>query len=65
MSGRQIIGLVLAIVVAYFVVKIVFGILAWAIGAIWFFLGIALVAGVAYLLYNKFTNMLTTGKRLT
>lgn len=65
MTGRQIIGIALALVVAYFVVKIVFGILSWALGAIWFLLGMAVVAGVAYLLYNKFNNMLTSGKRLT
>lgn len=65
MTGRQIIALILAIITGYIVVRIAFAVLGFIFSTIWVLLGVAVVGAVAYLLYNKFNNMLTSGKRLT
>lgn len=66
MSGKQILAIVLAIVVGYVAIKLLFMVLglawtllSWAIYAV-------LVGGAIYLLYKFiFNKMLSSGKRLT
>lgn len=65
MSFRNIIGIIIAIVVGYFVVKIVFAILGFVASILWFVIGVGIAGGVVYMLYRAFNNMLTSGKRLT
>ena len=65
MTGRQIIGIALSLVVAYIIVRIAFAVIGFIFSTVWLLVGVAVVGGVAYLLYNKFNNMLTSGKRLT
>lgn len=65
MSGKQILGLVVAIVVGFIAVKVIFGIIGFVLSSFWFFLTAAVVGVAVYALYRKFNNMLTSGKRLT
>ncbi|MCB0713368.1 MAG: hypothetical protein KDD67_13645 [Ignavibacteriae bacterium] len=65
MSGKNIFGLIVAIIVGI----VVFRIFLWIIGAVWALAGWVIagliIGGVAYLAYKKFNNMLSSGKRLT
>ncbi|MGE3800240.1 MAG: hypothetical protein AB7H80_04405 [Candidatus Kapaibacterium sp.] len=65
MSGKNILGLIVAIIVGI----VVFRIFLWLIGAVWALTGWVIagliIGGVAYLAYKKFNNMLSSGKRLT
>lgn len=65
MSGKNILGLIVAIIIGI----VAFRIFLWILGAVWTLAGwlIAglIIGGVAYLAYRKFNNMLSSGKRLT
>ena len=65
MSGKNIFGLIVAIIVGI----VVFRIFLWIIGAVWALAGWVIagliIGGVGYLAYKKFNNMLSSGKRLT
>lgn len=65
MSGKQILSLVLAIVVGVIAVRLVWGLISFALGAIWWIVGAAITVGVVYALYRGFNHMLASGKRLT
>jgi high-affinity Fe2+/Pb2+ permease len=65
MSFRNIIAIVLAIVVGYFLVKVVFAVVGFVASILWFVVCVGIVGGVVYMLYRAFNNMLTSGKRLT
>ncbi len=65
MTAKKILSLVLAVVIGYFVVKFVLGLMGMIFGLLGWLITAALVAGVAYVLYRGFNNMLSSGKRLT
>lgn len=65
MTAKNIFAIILAIVVGYVAVRIVFGLLSLAFTLIWWVFGVAIAAGIIYLLYRAFSNMLGSGKRLT
>ncbi len=67
MTGKNILAIVLAIVVGYFAIKIIFGLIGIVFTLVWWLIGIAAVAGVAYLLYRGIRSVLGSGgfKRLT
>ncbi len=65
MSGKQILALVIAIVVAVVAIRIVWAILSFLAGALWLLVSIAIGAGIVYVLYRGFNHLLTSGKRLT
>jgi hypothetical protein len=65
MSAKNIIALVIAIIVGFFVIKILGALLSLAFGLLTWLIYGAVAAAVVYVLYRVFNNMLTSGKRLT
>jgi hypothetical protein len=65
MTAKNIISLVIAIVVGYIVIKLLWGLFSIAFSLLTVMLYGAVAAAVVYVLYRVFNNMLTSGKRLT
>ena len=65
MSVRNVIAIVIAIVVGIFVVKLLFSLLGVVMAILGTLVYLAIAAGVIYMLYRAFNNMLTSGQRLT
>ncbi|MDB5035299.1 MAG: hypothetical protein JWQ98_2540 [Chlorobi bacterium] len=65
MNGKKILSIIIAIVLGFVAVKILFAVIGFVFSAMWVLVGALIFGVVAFALYKGFNNMLSSGKRLT